>query len=67
MTAAAVQIQLCVRPNVYVDKLKLVNEKWQGLCVNEMEHVVPELGVAGEFAWLACADTLAASTAVLTA
>lgn len=28
---------------------------------------LPELGVAGEFAWLACADTLAASTAVLTA
>lgn len=35
--------------------------------VEEMEHVVPELGVAGELAWLACADTLAASTAVLTA
>lgn len=30
-------------------------------------HTVPEVGVAGELAWLACADTLAASTAVLTA
>lgn len=35
--------------------------------VEEMVHAVPELGVAGELAWLACADTLAASTAVLTA
>ena len=50
----------------YVAKLKPVNEKW-GLRVNEIEHMVPELGVAGELAWLACADTLAASTAVLTA
>lgn len=53
--------------NVYEQELKPVNEKWWGLWVDGMEHVVPELGVAGELAWLACADTLAASTAVLTA
>ena len=33
-----------------------------GMCV-----YVPEFGVAGELAWLACEDTLAASTAVFTA
>lgn len=50
-----------------MEELKPGNEKWQCLGADEMEHVVPELGVAGELAWLACADTLAASTAVLTA
>lgn len=50
-----------------VEELKTVSEEWQGLWADEMGDEVPELGVAGELAWLACADTLAASTAVLTA
>lgn len=52
---------------LYIEELKRSYEKKQCLWVDGREHVVPELGVAGELAWLACADTLAASTAVLTA
>lgn len=37
------------------------------VCVCVMSECVPELGVAGELAWLACEETLAASTAVFTA
>lgn len=60
-------VQLCKDKSLYKRKRSLLTRKVKPMWVEEMEHAVPELGVAGELAWLACADTLAASTAVLTA